>query len=146
MTCLCHGYDCPKKTIEHIYVISTGYTLNKILIIYIYTWYILLLHFVYKNGSNPSVGAASLALGLLRRMLRRSRPPMGHHGVGLPCLQRNFFSDRDAALIVGLGKALVNVPRCSQQTQAYRVVCVIRRVNASTLATEWATRACQCIQ
>ena len=35
-----------------------------------------------------------------------------------------------AALIVG--KALVNVPRCSQQTQTYRVVCVIRRVKAST--------------
>ena len=54
------------------------------------------------------------------------------YGVGLPCHQRNFFSDRNAALIVGLGKALVSVPRCSQQTHAYRVVCVIRRVNAST--------------
>ena len=29
-------------------------------------------------------------------------------GVGLPCLQRNFFSDQNAALIVGLGKALVS--------------------------------------
>ena len=49
-----------------------------------------------------------------------------------------------AALIVG--KALVNVPRCSQQTQTYRVVCVvmIRRVKAST--TERATRACQCME
>ena len=52
-----------------------------------------------------------------------------HHGVGLPCLQRNFFSDRNAALIVGLGKALVSVPRCSQQTHAYRVVCVIRIIS-----------------
>ena len=57
-----------------------------------------------------------------------------HYGVGLPCLLRKFFPDRNAALnpvIVGLGKALVNVPRFSQQTQAYRVVCVIRRVNAT---------------
>ena len=48
------------------------------------------------------------------------------------------------ALIVGIRKALVNVPRCSQQTQTYWVVYVIRRVKAST--TEWATRECQCIQ
>ena len=49
-----------------------------------------------------------------------------------------------AALIVG--KALVNVPRCSQQTQTCRVICVIiiRRVKAST--SELATRACQCMQ
>ena len=39
MTCLYHGYDCPLKTIEHIYVISTGYTLNKVLIRYIYLVY-----------------------------------------------------------------------------------------------------------
>ena len=50
---------------RHIHVISMSYLLFK-KDIFGYTWYILLLHFVYKNGSNPSVGAASLALGLLR--------------------------------------------------------------------------------
>ena len=41
-----------------------------------------------------------------------------------------------AALIVGKPEALVNVQRCSQQTQTYRVVCVIviRRVKTSKLS------------
>ena len=56
--------------------------LKNLYCIYIYIYYILVLHFVYENGSNPAVGTASLALGLLCR----SR----HHGVGLPCPQRNF--------------------------------------------------------
>ena len=51
-----------KKIIEHIYVRSIGYTLIKILILHIY----LHLLFVYENGSNPALGSASLALGLLR--------------------------------------------------------------------------------
>ena len=67
-----------------------------------------------------------------------------HHGVGLPCLQRNFFSDRNAALIVGLGKALVSVPRVSVPPKALVSVSVVLAVKAST--TERATRACQCMQ
>jgi len=51
-------------------VCTMDMTLQIKYICVIYT-YILVLHFVYENGSNPAVGAASLALGLLRR----SRPP-----------------------------------------------------------------------
>ena len=65
MTCLSQRYDIPSKIIEHIYVISIGYALIKILVLCICLVYPTLL-FVYKNGSNPAVGAASLALGLLR--------------------------------------------------------------------------------
>ena len=49
-----------------------------------------------KSGAGPAAACCAEA---------------AHHGIGLPCLQRNLFSDRNAALIVGLGKALVNVPR-----------------------------------
>ena len=62
VTCLYQRYGIPSKIIEHIYVRSIGFILIKILILYIY----LLLFFVYKNRSDPAVGAASLALGLLR--------------------------------------------------------------------------------
>ena len=100
-----------------------------------------------QNGLPLSIGAVAPVNRLNRRKSgagpAAQKPPTTCWSALSPA---QFVSDRNAALILGLGKALVNVQRCSQQTQAYRVVCVIRRVNESTLATELATRACQCIR
>ena len=78
--------DCQLELQEHIYVISTGYTLNKILIIYIYLVYptptFCLQKWVEPVGWCSKSGAGPAA---------QKQPTMVDIGGGLPCLQRNFF-------------------------------------------------------
>ena len=140
MTCLSQRYDIPSKIIEHIYVISIGYALIKILVLCICLVYPTLL-FVYKNGSNPAVGAASLALGLARvsvclvsSIISWMPKPAAAHVRDLP-----------TCVLAALPVTRITASDSRKGTcETYLVVCVIRRVKAST--TERATRACQCMQ
>ena len=84
-----------------------------------------------------------------------------HHGVNLSCIKHKFLDAqtgsqacrRHAKCVFAAlteGKALVNVPRFSQQTQTYWCVSVIESVpaaaNIKPSTTEQASRPCQCMQ
>ena len=141
--CIWHAYlidmTFHKKIIEHICVISIGYTRIKILILSIYLVYPTPT-FCLQKWVEP--GRWCRKSGLLRLV---SVCLVSSVISWMPKQAAAHVRDLPMCVLAALPVTRITASDMRKGTcETYLAVCVIRRVKAST--TERATRACQCMQ